>query len=336
MLLRPVAKNDHAALMDIAHQAGYGFTSLPQDAAVLDAKIHWSQQSFADMPPKPNEHRFLWVMEDAQTGAIVGTAGIKARVGLSSPFYSYKLSTIVQANKDLDIYSLNKVLHMVNDYTGATEIGSLFLAPEARRDGLGKFLVRGIFLMIAEFPEVFDRIVIAEMRGTCDAEGNSPFYDNLARHFFQMPFKQADYINATQGGQFIADLMPKYPIYVTLLSQEARDVIGVVNEASKPALALLNREGFTYVGYVDLFDAGPTVRVDRDRIATVQHSYTQVVAEITEEIEGIPVMIANTQMADFRITRGTIRRAADDSIILDRYTAEKLKVVVGDRVRVAK
>jgi arginine N-succinyltransferase len=336
MLLRPVTLNDHAALLDLARQAGYGFTSLPQDAGVLEAKIIWSEQSFAGVPPKPREHRFLMVLEDPETGKIVGSTGVKSHVGLSSPFYSYKLSTIVQANRELEIYSLNKVLHMVNDYTGASEIGSLFLTPEYRRDGLGSFLSRSRFLMLAEFPTLFDKIIIAEMRGVHDAEGNSHFYDNIARHFFQMPFKQADYINATKGGQFIADLMPKYPIYVTLLPQEAREVIGVVNEASLPALKLLEREGFTWVGYVDIFDAGPTVRVDRERIATVKQSRKAEIAEIVAgEVEGNRMMLASTQLARYRMTQGNLAERGDGRLAISQRTAEMLQVRVGDPVRFA-
>jgi arginine N-succinyltransferase len=322
--------------MDLARQAGYGFTSLPQDAGVLEAKIIWSEQSFANRPPRPNEHRFLFVLEDTAEGKIVGSTGIKSHVGLSSPFYSYKISTLVQANKELDIYALNKVLHMVNDYTGASEIGSLFLLPEYRKDGLGRFLSRCRFLMLAEFADLFDKIVIAEMRGVHDAEGNSPFYDNLARHFFKMPFKDADYINATRGGQFIADLMPKYPIYVSMLPQEAQQVIGVVNEASLPALKLLNREGFTYVGYMDIFDGGPTVRVDRERISTVKHSRVVEVSEIVSALpEGEKLMLATTRLAHLRMIPALALRKEEGKITLSQQSAELLKVKAGDMLRVA-
>lgn len=336
MLIRPVTLEDHDALLTLAQEAGYGMTSLPQDAGVLETKIIRSEKSFAGKPPRKNEHRFLFVMEDTATGEIVGSTGLEAHVGVSSPFYSYKLSKIVQANKELQIYTLNKVLHMVNDYTGATEIGSLFLRENYRRDGLGKFLSRCRFLMMAEFAELFDDIVIAEMRGVHDEKGDSPFYDNLARHFFQMPFKQADYINATKGGQFIADLMPKYPIYVSLLAEEAQEVIGVVNAASKPALKLLEREGFGYAGYVDIFDGGPTVRVQRQRIATVQTSRRVTVDEIVPEVaEGERTLLANTTLAHFRLALEPILFNGDDQAVISKATAEKLKVKQGDPLRIA-
>jgi arginine N-succinyltransferase len=336
MLIRPVRLTDHAALMSLAQQAGYGFTSLPQDAEVLEAKITASEHSFAGRPLSPDDHRFLFVMEDSTTGQIVGSTGIKAHVGLTSPFYSYKLSKLVQANKQLGIYTANKVLHMVNDFTGVSEIGSLFLLPEYRRDGLGRFLSRCRFLALAEYADLFDSIVIAEMRGVHDAEGNSHFYDNLARHFFQMSFSEADYINATKGGQFITDLMPRYPIYVELLAQEAQAVIGKVNEASLPAVKLLEREGFVYSGYVDIFDAGPTMRVQREHIATVRASAKVTVRDITDEPPARErMMMLNPKLSHCRMVLDGALCDASDGIAISRSAAERLQVKMGDELRVA-
>ncbi len=72
-----------------------------------------------------------------------------------------------------------------------------------------------------------------------------------------MDFKRADFTNATQGGQFISDLMPKYPIYVNLLDKRAQEAIGQPLEASKPAKQLLEAEGFRYQGYIDVVRRGP-------------------------------------------------------------------------------
>lgn len=280
-------------MMALAKLAGFSITSLPQDDAVMHRKIEHAVQSFAGKPPRPDQHTFLFVLEDQATGRIVGTTGIKARVGLSEPYYSYKLSTLVQANSDLGIYTRQKVLHMVNDFTGATEIGALFLHTEYRRHGLGAFLSRVRFLIMAEFPDLFADTVVAEIRGTHDNNGESPFYNNLARHFFQMPFDQADCSYATKGNQFISDLMPRYPVYVTLLSPAAQEVIGVPFEESRPAARLLMQEGFSYEGYVDLFDAGPTLQAERQRIATVCGSRKAAVAAVTPTRAETQFMIAN-------------------------------------------
>jgi arginine N-succinyltransferase len=331
--IRPVKLADHAEILGLATIAGIGMSSLPQDEDVLEEKIVNAEKSFAGDPVHPKEENFLFVLEDMECKKLVGTTGIFAHVGLSRPFYSYKLSTITQASSGLGIYSLQQVLHMVNDYTDATEIGSLFLHPDYRRDGIGKFLSRVRYLMMAQFSELFSDIVISEVRGVQDEHGHSPFYDNLARHFFKMDFKQADYIYATQGAQFIADLMPRYPIYVSLLSPEAQSVIGVPLAASQPAMQLLVKEGFHYQGYVDLFDAGPTMQAERSEIATVAASRMAEVKAI-RAVNDVPCMVCNTRLHDFMVAPGAVE-VEGSGIAITADTARALGVKVGDNVRYA-
>jgi len=331
MIVRPVALTDHAELLALAREAGIGMTSLPADAEVLERKIARSVASFAQTEAK-HEEKFLFVLEDTDTKKLVGSAGIVAHVGIRHPFYSYKLSTIVQSSQELGIYSLQRVLHMVNDYTGVSEIGSLFLLPGYRRDGIGRFLSRCRYLMLAEFPEIFSDTVISEIRGVQDAKGDSPFYKNLAQHFFQMDFRHADFINATQGGQFISDLMPKYPIYVNLLDEKAQATIGVPLAASLPAMQFLENEGFRYQGYIDVFDAGPTMQAERERIKTVTETRHAIVKKIGKLPPQNNHLVSNITLADFRIAF-TAAEEKDGNITLPQETADALNVAVGDTVR---
>ena len=103
------------------------------------------------------------------------------------------------------------------------------------------------------------KTIIAEMRGVSDEEGHSPFWQWLQEHFFTIDFPTADHLIGIGNKVFISELMPKHPIYANLLGKEAQEVIGQVHEKTKPALKLLEKEGFEHRGYVDLFDAGPTV-----------------------------------------------------------------------------
>lgn len=332
MLLRPVAVADHAELLTLAQEAGIGFTSLPADPHVLARKIQRSVASFAGQPEGEGEERFLFVLQDTQTGKLVGSAGVVAHVGLSHPFYSYKLSTIVQASEELGVYSRQRVLHMVNDYTGATEIGSLFLLPDYRRDGIGKFLSRARYLLLAEFPSLFSNVVISEIRGVQDAQGHSPFYANLAQNFFQMDFKRADFINATQGGQFISDLMPKYPIYVNLLDERAQAVIARPLEASRPAMELLEREGFRNQGYIDVFDAGPTMEAELPRIRTVRKSKRAVVARIIDMPPATSHIISNSLLGEFCMVFAALEETPE-GVSISREVADLLHVKIGSFIR---
>jgi len=330
LVVRPVAVSDQKEILALAREAGIGMTSLPADVSVLKEKILRSVASFAGK--NKGEEAFLFVLEDAAKKKLVGTTGIIAHVGMRNPFYSYKLSTIVQASSEVGIYSPQRVLHMVNDYTGASEIGSLFLQASYRRDGIGKFLSRCRYLMLAQFPKLFADIVISEIRGVQDADGESPFYKNLAQHFFQMPFKKADFVNATTGSQFISDLMPKYPIYVNLLDRRAQAVIGQPLEASKAAKYMLEQEGFRHQGYVDVFDAGPTMQAECKELRTVKKSRVLKLIGTRQVSSRLQHMVSNTALKDFRIAL-TAAEETSDGVIISQEAAAALGVKKGDALR---
>lgn len=337
MYIRPAEHDDHQAVLALAQKAGFGMTSLPPDPQVLQKKIALSIESFSGGCEKGHEAFFFVLVDEECDDTIVGTCGIVAHVGLNQPFYSYKLSTITQVSSSLDIYSKHGLLQVCNDLTGATEIGALFLLPEYRRDRIGKLLSFSRFMFIATHPELCDTQVIAEMRGVHDSEGNAPFYNSIAKHFFKMPFAKADYINATQGNQFINDLMPKYPIYVSLLPKAARRVIAQPNPASEPARAMLEQQGFSYRGYIDVFDGGPTLQAERDTIACVKHSKVAAVREVLpfSQISSLAkkCLLANERFADFRVSAGAVLLHEDGAVSLDAATAKILHIVAGDKVR---
>ena len=60
---------------------------------------------------------------------------------------------------------VRRVLVPTHDFTGATEVGSLFLSPDIRGGGFGKLLARARYMFIAQKPEVVSDRVCAEMRG---------------------------------------------------------------------------------------------------------------------------------------------------------------------------
>jgi arginine N-succinyltransferase len=325
---------DQEAVLALARQAGFGMTSLPPDPQVLQQKIEGSVASFEGRYEKPGQESFFFVLEDTESDKIVGTAGIKARIGLSQPFYSYKITTITQISTQLDKFSKHEILQVTNDLTGSTEIGALFLHPSYRRDRMGKMMSLARFLFIAAFRERFAEQIIAEMRGVHDEEGKAPFYSSLARHFFDMSFADADYINATQGNQFINDLMPKYPIYVSLLPKRAQRVVGQVNAASAPARMLLEGQGFKYTGYIDIFDGGPTMVAARDQVDAVAGSVVGVVRQIIELPEETPkYVVSNDRFAEFRCAAGRVVPQADGTVAITPRLAARLGCVVGDTLR---
>lgn len=336
LVIRPAALSDLDQLMELSRLVGSGMTSMPTDEQSWIKKIERSISDFNSETAQKNSDIYFMVIEDLNNHQVVGSCAVYAGIGLTHPFYSYRLSTLSKSSEQLDMIVHTRVLNLVNDFTGATEIGSLFLIPEYRRDGIGKFLSRSRFLLLADFPERFDELVFAEMRGWLDENSSSPFWESLGKKFFNLSFQKADFISAVDGHQFISDLMPKYPVYLDLLSEEANAVIGKAHDDARGALRILNNEGFRYEGYVDIFDAGPSVQTRIEHVKTVKDSFAAPISEVVsvEKLEsGINYLVSNSKLPDYRLSRAPIFVNNDGSVTISKTTADTLNVSAGDTIR---
>lgn len=342
MIIRPIAQSDLDALQQIALESGPGFTSLVNDRDLLAAKIDRSMTSFQRQPPEPGDESYLFVLEDPRTGEIMGTTGIEATVGLTRPLYHYHRSQMVHHSPELGLFRRVDVINLCNHYTGCAEICTLFLRPQYRRQYAGKLLSRARFLFMAQHPERFASTVIAEMRGISSDQGQSPFWNWLREHFIDLDFATVTSLVGAGNNGFIAELMPRHPLYCHLLSDGARSAIGSVHPHTEPALRLLQAEGFRHQGYVDPFDAGPTVEAELHSIRTVADSVSCRV-EVAEEPfsrrghqpSAIPVLLANTSILDFRatVTDSTFYRPDDNCLLVPASLAIPLGLRSGGTAR---
>jgi arginine N-succinyltransferase len=334
LVVRPIKMSDYDALHTCAVESGHGFTSLPVNQELLTNRITHSEYSFAKPDvTEPSDEGYLMVGVDSESGEVAGTTGIEASIGWDVPFYSYHISTVVHSSPKLNVNNVVKLLTFGNNYTGCSEICTLFLRPEFRQGLNGRLMSKCRFLMMAEHPERFSKTIFAEMRGVSDHEGNSPFWKWLQEHFFSIDFTMADYLTGIGKKGFIADLMPKLPIYVNLLSEEAQAVIGKVHDNTRPALKLLENEGFTCRNYVDIFDAGPTVECDLRNIQAVRDSFRAQVV-ISEHSSSQHYLMANTSFEDFRAA--AVKAAFDaesGSVLISEEVATALNLSQGDFVR---
>ncbi len=337
-IIRPIRRDDSAELLKIAEESGHGFTSLPVNDELLNKKIERSERSFLKEVTRPGDEGYLFVLENTETGQVLGTSGIEAAVGLDDAFYHYHQGKVVHNSRALNIYNTVDTLTLCNDYTGATEICTLFLREAHRQGNNGRLLSKFRFLFLATHKQRFSETVIAEMRGISDENGASPFWKWLEEHFFSMDFPTADYLTGIGQKVFIAELMPKYPIYVNLLSRDAQAVIGKVHDKTKPALRLLESEGFSNRGYIDIFDGGPTVESQINNIRTVRNSrlVEVIIGERDSADNDRSFLVSNTQLIDFR---ASVIKLADDcdmnSIVLSQQEADALSVKAGDTMRIA-
>lgn len=332
LVVRPAGPADLDHLLELAILSGPGFTSLPEDPDALSDRLELSQTSFRGQVT-PQEAWYTLMLEDGDTGDIDGVGSVKATVGLKRPFFSFRVVNNTAQSPSLGVKLDHQTLVLVNECTGWTEVGSLFLKADRRKGGAGRLLSQSRYMLIGAQPELFAENVLAELRGVFTPDGACPFWDHVAHKFFPMEFDHADRMSGSTDKQFILDLAPRHPIYTELLPEPARAVIGKVHPQGVPAMALLESEGFRPNGLVDIFDAGPTVSCGRDNIRTVRDA-RRLTVEIVGSVEAeLPALISTDSIAAFR----AVRAKADiegDIVRLTAETAAALKIKAGATVRV--
>ena len=330
-VIRAARAKDLEPLYEMAKLTGGGFTNLPADRQALAGKLERAEAAFANTAEDLADEQFVLVLENAESGAVRGTCQLMTQVGQQWPFYSYRLTTLTQHSQQLDRTVRAELLSLVTDLEGCSEVGGLFLHPNERAGGLGLLLARSRYLFIAMHRHRFAERVIAELRGIIDERGGSPFWDGVAGRFFGMSFQEADYFNAINGNQFIADLMPKHPVYIAMLDEKAKSAIGVPHPTGRAAMRMLENEGFAYDGYVDIFDGGPTMIARTDSVKSVAESMAREVGAVDLE-EGERALLATGTLTDFRCCYGARSIGEDGSIAIDALAADLLGVTEGDRV----
>jgi arginine N-succinyltransferase len=332
--VRPGRPDDLPAVLALAKLTGGGFTNLPPDADALASRLDWSARSFARTEDVPAGELYLLLLEEVATGRIGGTAMLFSRVGAQWPFYSYKLCTLTQSSRELGRTFRTQFLSLTTDFDGASEVGGLFLHPDLRSGGLGRLLARARYLFMAQHRARFGTQVLAELRGVMDADGNSPFWDALGLKFFGLSFPEADEFNAIHGNQFIADLMPKNPIYTALLPDAARAAIGQPHASGRGALAMLEAEGFAFDNYVDIFDGGPTVAARIDDLKTVRTARETLVTALAADVDGPPNLVACGLLGDFQAFIAPLVEASESGAsTLPAAIAQPLGIAPGTRIR---
>ena len=139
-VIRPICSADLDVLHQIAIDTGPGFTSLPDNRELLAERIQASEDAFSRPIEQCEPLHYLLVMEETDTGEVVGTCGIDAAVGLNAPFYHYRIGTVVHASRELNVHNSFRTLYLCNDYTGCSEMCTLYLQPDARHSANGSLL----------------------------------------------------------------------------------------------------------------------------------------------------------------------------------------------------
>ncbi|MGM0615164.1 MAG: arginine N-succinyltransferase [Pseudomonadota bacterium] len=359
LIIRPVCSGDLDALLALAEQAKPRLTNLPASRERLEERIARSEAAFSGDVEFPGDEHYTFVIEkqviekqviekkgNEQTpgmaatgtsGEVLGTATIRAQAGAAEAYYTYRQETLIHASQQLNVRREVQTLSLSHEASDATLLCAMSLDPRYKGTTAESLLRRARLMFIAQYPERFSRILAVAFPGYLDADNQSPFWASVGQHFFARGYQEMNHIAGVRSKSFIAEVMPQFPLYLPLLTPQARAAIGREHPAHEDALAEMLAEGFVRSRHVDIFDAGPIVKAERDRLESIRRAAWHPVrirpAHTLPDAE--PAMIANQKLGDFRCLVARYALSPTDQLMLSPEDAEHLGVEEGRAVLAA-
>ncbi len=320
-LIRPVKQSDADNLLELVQGSSGGLSSLQPRLDYLKDYIARAETSFSGAMPLDYPHKYLMGMFEAETDRLVGCAAVKTCVGVDAPFINF----------DLKGDAPDQYLEASSRFNGATEVGSLFLHSDYRTGGLGRYLAKVRYLLMASEPWRFGDTVIAELRGICGAEG-SPLYDYLFKDRLEKSFLEADKEYFDRNPDALGGIVPIGRIQTAGLPLYVRASIAQPHESGRAAMRLLQREGFIFSGTIDLFDAGPILSAYRDTIRTIMNSRSAPIRAASEDKLTETILVSAGKVSDFRAVV-TLGADSDAGPAVSANALEMLDCQEGETVR---
>ncbi|MCP1364854.1 arginine N-succinyltransferase, partial [Halomonas sp. BBD48] len=262
---------------------------------------------------------------------------IRAQAGAHEAYYTYRQETLIHASQQLNVRREVQTLALSHEVSEATLLCALSLDPRYKGTSAESLLRRARLMFIAQYPERFAKILAIAFPGYLDADGESPFWNSVGRHFFVRGYQEINHLAGVRSKSFIAEVMPQFPLYLPLLTPQARAAIGREHPHHESALGEMLAEGFVRSRHVDIFDAGPVIKAECERLQTVRRSTWHPVrirpASALPDAE--PAMIANQKLDGFRCVVARYALSPTGQLMLSPEHAELLGVEEGRAVLAA-
>ncbi|MFO0829564.1 MAG: arginine N-succinyltransferase [Phycisphaerales bacterium] len=310
-IIRPAHPKDLSTLLKLARMVH--FINLPADHDLLASKIRKSHASLAGKAKSERDRQFMFVLEDSETEAVLGTCALISCVSWPGfPHVFLKVGRRQFVSKDLQSGLVHTTLQFGIDESGPSEVGGLILGPGYRghKEKLGSLLSLIRFHFIGLHREWFSKRILAEMMGAVTTESHNLLWEYLGRRFINLSYKEADLFSA-RSKEFMLSLFPRDELFVSLLPPEARTLIGKVGEETEPAKAMLERQGFRAIDHVDPFDGGPYLEADRDEIPLVKATTRTTLVGATTNASGT-AFVSYEHKDDFRAVRSAYELDGDE------------------------
>ncbi|MEM7228192.1 MAG: arginine N-succinyltransferase [Planctomycetota bacterium] len=329
-VVRQAVIEDAATLLKLARLVHSN--NLPPDADAIRARIIRSQDSFSGRLVDSPDRLFVFVVEDTETGHVIGSSLIAPQVGTPERPHLFLTARKREFySTDLQTGQVHMTVQLCSDTEGHTEIGGLILTPSYRhhRAKLGFLLSMIRFNFIGLHRDEFCQRIAAEMMGTLTPDSRNTLWTYLGRRFINLSYTEADRF-CQHSKEFILSLFPPEEIYVSLLPPDARALIGRVGADTEPALAMLKRLGFSYCNHVDPFDGGPYLEAQLEDISLIRETRSVSLADPSPEYP-LDGFVSFEGVAGFRGVRTKYAEISGGVAIPDE-AAGLLRVQIGDTI----
>ena len=332
IVIRPMTRKDLNIFTEFSFESLLGITNLPRDRDKLQDKIVHSETCFRQTIEQPGLEEYYFVLEDLTTGRIGGTCAILVQSAQSRSHF-YSIETFKTEAKHISAPKEMKVLKVESNPPHSSEVCALYLQPSFRHSGQGRLLSLSRFLFIAAHRQRFEKKIIANLRGYIDQRQISPFWQAIGRHFCNLSFVELMAL-LDQDHTFISEILPKYPLYIDLLPEEAKEFIGKIHDGSKPAYQMLLQEGFSFNQEIDIFDGGPLLIASTSQIRTIKNSAVVTVNLTSDALsEEMEYILSNERTIDYRACFGKLQFISKTEALINDEVAHALLIHQGDKVR---
>jgi arginine N-succinyltransferase len=116
-----------------------------------------------------------------------------------------------------------------------------------------------------------------------------------------------------------------------MLPETARQVIGLPHLSGRVAMRMLEAEGLACEGYVDIFDGGPTMVAQTDRVRSVAGARKSAASLGQPGAGRLKALVAAGRLAAFRSCCVDVE-VRGDTLVLESEAARMLAVRGGEAV----
>jgi len=232
----------------------------PVQAADIELLTRWLPPTASLTLAAPAEQ---WLVTEQQSddgpSQLRACLRLRQAIGLEAPRHWYHVGSVVHASRALQMFHRQTTLLLGSDLTGSSELADIGWSREGLDDELQgqalQQLLSAALRLLAGHDDA--QRVIVELPGRRDAQGLSPFWQGLGRHFYSGDPQVAAQRFGAQWRELVAGLLPRQPVHASFLPADAQAAIGQSAPEVELLKAQLQLAGLHAGEHITIDEGGP-------------------------------------------------------------------------------